>query len=170
MASESFEDRVRQLHETWAEQRDLTGLWAGSDFASRFQLLTLLHGWAAEATKTIGRVYGASFVSAVGPPPDGSDQPPGFSVTIAGGYTARFFLKERHSDGGGLWSLSATVRTPGAAGATTTVGPDRRHRGWSRGQLEDVLLSMLAAYEREEVEGPRPKASGRRALWKKAPS
>jgi hypothetical protein len=29
---------------------------------------------------------------------------------------------------------------------------------------------MLAAYEREEVEGPRPKASGRRALWKKAPS
>jgi hypothetical protein len=170
VASEAFESRVRELRDTWAEQRELAGLSAGNDLVSRFELLSVLHGWAAEAAAAITQVYGGSFLCNVSPAPQITDRPPAFLVTIGGGYTARFFLKERETSGANHWTVSAVVRTPGSSIASTTVGPDRRHRGWSRSQLEDVLLSMLAAYEREEVEGPRPKASGRRALWKKAPS
>jgi len=165
VASEAFESRVRELRDTWAEQRELSNFAGGNDFDSRFQLLTVLYGWALEAVKAISSVYGEDFLITVSPVPLASAQPPAFSVTIARGYSARFFLKERQAQGSNHWTVGAAVATPGSVIATTTVGPDRRHRGWSHGQVEEILLSMLAAYERDEVEGPRPKANGRRPLW-----
>jgi hypothetical protein len=42
-----------------------------------------------------------------------------------------------------------------------TAGPERRNGQWTRGRVEDILLSVLGAYERAASEQTR--SSGQRA-------
>ena len=59
-----------------------------------------------------------------------------------------FSLAERRRMGGSRWFIAVSVATAGPGGSAVAAGPERRNGQWTRGRLEEVLLSVLGAYER----------------------
>ena len=153
MSGESFQRRVELLRDSWAERRQLKGLASVHDFDSQIRLLTTLHSWTEEAAADIAAVYGAALSLSVSPAPESSSSNPAFTVTIGENYTVTFLLSERRRMGGARWFVSVTV---GSGGSIVAAGPERRNGQWTRGRLEDILLSVLGAYERALSEGGKP--------------
>ncbi|MCX7618345.1 hypothetical protein [Tepidiforma sp.] len=154
---EPFRRRVEQLRDAWAERRALRGIAGAHDRASQAALLRTLHGWAAEAAADIRAVYGAALPVQVSPLPPG-EEAAAFTVSVARDYTLTFALVERRRMGGPRWHIAVTLSTAGPRGAAVAAGPERRNGQWTRARLEDLLLSLLGAYERDRSEGQGPAA------------
>ncbi|MEO8540814.1 MAG: hypothetical protein ABI577_13825 [bacterium] len=163
MTGESFQRRVELLRDSWAERRQLKGLASVHDFESQLSLLSTLHSWAEDATADVLAVYGNTLTMNVSPPPDGKSTSQAFSVTLGESYTVTFSLTERRRMGGSRWFISVTVGAGGPGGSIVAAGPERRNGQWTRGRLEDILLSVLGAYERALSEGGKPHSVGLRA-------
>lgn len=153
MSRESFQRRVMVLRESWAERRALKGLASAHDFDSQYGMLVTIYQWAEEAASDIGAVYGDALAVALSPRPGRQASAPAFVITIGDQYTVTFALSERARMGSARWSIGATLGSGGPGGANTAAGPERRNSQWTRGRLEDVLLSVLGAYERGISEG-----------------
>ena len=156
MNGDSFQRRVELLRDSWAERRQLKGLAAVHDFESQLSLLGTLHGWAEAAVADILSVYGNNLIITVSPEPVAESTSQAFSVTLGEAYTVTFSLTERRRMGGSRWFISVTVGAGGPGGAIVAAGPERRNGQWTRGRLEDILLSVLGAYERSISETGKP--------------
>jgi hypothetical protein len=160
MSGESFERRVEILRDSWAERRQLKGLASVHDFESQFSLLETLHEWAQAATSDVRKVYGESFPISLTPVPEREDSTHAFAMTLANNYTVTFVLTERRRIGGSRWFVTVTVGSGGPGGTIVAAGPERRNGQWTRTRLEDILLSVLGAYERSLADGgPRSHSS-----------
>ena len=131
---EPFAQRVQSLRETWLERRMVKALASAHDRESQFQLLATLHQWALQAAADIQRVYGETLIVEVSPAPEAG-------------------LAERRRASGGSWFVDASVMGGGRGGGAIAAGPERRNGQWTRGRLEELLLSVLGAYERASVAG-----------------
>jgi len=140
--SSRFRDRVAQLRAAWRERRELERF-AGSTEAEQRALLRELHRWASEAADDIAAAYGGELRVTVTPEAP-SDDLSAFTVTIADGFRLTLSLSER---GRSRWTISAAV-TPGPGAPAVAAGPNRRSSRWTRDRLEELLLSLLTAYER----------------------
>jgi hypothetical protein len=161
---ESFATRVQALRASWAERRQVARYAGSHDFDSQFQLLLTLHEWCSEAVAEVQSVYGDALDIELSPRPAASDQPPGFTLLVGQDYAVTFTLVERQRIAGSRWHVSVAVRSPGT-GTVTHAGPERRNGQWTRTRLEDVVLSVLGAYERSlasniDDDGDRPAAGG----------
>ena len=144
MDGTSFEERVRLLRLSWEERREAATLGRGRDRASQHRVLRNVHAWAGEAIADARQVYGDEPGITISPF-DAWDE--AFSVTVAGHHRAEFALVERPSRRTGEWRVIARVTAdPGAPPGE--LGPERRTRHWTRRRVEDVLLTLLGAYER----------------------
>lgn len=145
---EPFRRRVEQLRTAWAERRALRGIAGAHDRASQPELLRTLHAWASEAAAEIRAVYGPSLAVQVSPLPAG-DEATAFTVNLARDYTLAFALVERSRTPAERWHIAVTMTTGGPRGASVAAGPERRNGQWTRARVEDLLLSLLGAYERD---------------------
>jgi hypothetical protein len=164
MSHESFQRRVAVLRDSWAERRALKGIGSAHDFDSQHNLLLTLNRWAEEAAGDIRAVYGEALAVNISPSPDQAGPAPAFVVTLGDNYTVTFVLSERTRMGNPRWAIAVTVAAGGPGGSIAAAGPERRNSQWTRGRLEDILLSVLGAYERAVSEGggwPPPASSSR---------
>ena len=136
-----FEARVRSLHEGWVERRESGFLARAHDFESQSRVLANIHRWAGECIEDVRQVYGESLPIAIDPL--GGSAP--FAVSVGAGRRAAFELVDRGSEERPSWQVVARVATGGEAGEAPE---ERRVRHWRRGQVEEILLSLLSAYER----------------------
>ena len=148
MHRETFLSRVADLRDSWSERRALSRFAGAHDFDSQFRLLLALHGWASQAAADVASVYVDGMPLSVSPWPERADLPPAFSVSVAGQHAATFSLGERPRLGGSRWHISVLLIAGRRDGAVSHAGPERRNGGWTRGRIEDLLLSLLGAYER----------------------
>lgn len=152
MQNEPFANRVQALRDSWAERRQVRGIASVHDFASQFRLLEAMHGWAEHAVAEIRAVYGESVAASVtplaGPPAGHREEERGFAVTVGAGFGAAFVLHDRRRLPGPSWSVSVSVASSGPGGTQAPAGPERRNGQWTRTRLEEVLLLLVAAYER----------------------
>jgi hypothetical protein len=121
------------------------------DFQSQLELLEALYNWAAQCVQEINAVYYPALSANLSPRPQASS--PAFSVIVGDSQTITFALAERPISGSAHWFVSARVAAAARGQAASQVGPSRRDGQWTRGRLEDVLLSVLGAYERGLSEG-----------------
>lgn len=154
MGGRSFVDRVEVLRDAWLERRELRDLSASHDFDSQFRLLSTIYSWAVGAVTDIQTVYGDSLTVLLSPPPGASDDAPAFTVSLADRCLVTFSASERRRAGASRWSIAVSI-SAGRGGTVDAAGPDRRTGSWTRGRLEDVLLSVLGAYERSLTEEAR---------------
>lgn len=152
MSSEPFINRVQALRSSWNERRRVRTLASSHDFDARFQLLLLLREWAAEAAEDIRAVYGDEMTPALSGEPTANGRPPSFTLALAPGYAITFELVSRSRAGSEHWTVATNVTSAG------TQAPAGRHRSgqWTRAQLEEAILSLLAAYERSLVSNASP--------------
>ena len=150
---EPFRRRVEQLRDAWAERRALRGIARAHDRASQLALLRTLHAWAVEAAADIRAVYGPGLAVEVSRLPADDTEAAAFTVRVAQDHTLAFALVERRRVGGTRWHIAVTMSTGGPRGSTAAAGPERRNGQWTRARLEDLLLSLLGAYERARSEG-----------------
>ena len=148
MSGESFSQRVQHLHDSWNERRQMKGIASAHDFDSQFQLLTTLRGWAEEAVAEVQGVYGETVHISLGPAPTRDPCGPSFSAFLGDSFTLAFALTERRRMGGSRWFIAVSVGSSGTGGGVVAAGPERRNGQWTRARLEDLLLSVLGAYER----------------------
>lgn len=154
MRGESFSQRVQNLRDAWSERREIKGMAGAHDFESQFRLLMTLHAWASEAVREIQAVYGKELPITLSPPPAPDPHPYGtaFSVFVESQFSLTFGLTERRRLGGGRWSVSVSFGSTGSGSGAVAAGPERRNGHWTRGRLEDLLLSLLGAWERAQSE------------------
>jgi len=144
---DTFARRVQDLREAWSEHRQLRALAAAHDFDSQYQLLLLLHRWTCDAATDINRVYEDSLDAKVEASLEPGDREPGFSFIVAPGFSIALSLAQRPRSGTPHWFISVNLNA-GPAGPGVPAGPRRRTGQWTRAQLEDLVLSVLGAYER----------------------
>jgi hypothetical protein len=162
MQRPSFVSRVEALRDSWYERRTLLRLAGSHDFDSQFGLLLTLYDWAAAAVADAAGVYDGDVPLLLSPRPDRRLVEPSFSVTIAGRDGVLFALAERRLTTGSRWHVTAALTTARRDGAVTNAGPERRNGGWTRGRVEDLVLSLIGAYERSRGEADEdPPAPGR---------
>lgn len=158
MATEPFADRVRALRDNWLERRHVRALASAHDFDSQYRLLCTLHEWAAQGTDDIRRVYGPSLPIRLSPPRRVEPREAAFSLVLGDSYVLSFALSERRRTSGSRWYIAVSIASSGPSGSVVAAGPERRNGQWTRGRLEDLLLTVLGAYERStaEPDGPGP--------------
>ena len=144
---EPFVNRVQLLRDSWLERRQVGRLAASHDFDSQFRLLLALHQWSQEAVNAAASVYSAGPAIVASPRPHRAESA-AFAVTVGERHSVTFALTERRRMSGARWHVSVSVAAQGPGGAVTQAGPERRNGQWSRARLEDVVLSLLGAYER----------------------
>jgi hypothetical protein len=147
MPGEPFALRVESLREAWIERRWMKTFASSHDFGSQYQLLLTLHHWASEAVADIRKVYGETLSVTVSARPT-PDEAPVFRVVVAGNFSVMFSLLERRRTESPHWSFAVAVTSAGRAGNVVAAGPERHKGQWTRARLEDLLLSVLGAYER----------------------
>jgi hypothetical protein len=145
---EPFGARVQQLHDAWVERRALAHLASDHNFEAQFDLLTTLHGWAEEAFRDIAAIYDGALDLWLSPAPSKADTPPAFTVRMGDQETATFALVGRSRVSTTRWHVSASIGPGAGIGRPTVAGPERSKGQWSRSRLEDLLLSLVSAYER----------------------
>jgi len=152
VATEPFADRVRALRDSWLERRQVRALASAHDFDSQYRLLRTLHEWASEGVRDIHGVYGPSLPIRVSPPPRPDRREAAFSVVLGDAHVLSFALSERRRAGGSRWYIAVSIGSAGPAGNAVAAGPERRNGQWTRGRLEDLLLTVLGAWERSSAE------------------
>lgn len=137
-----FEARVRSLHQAWLERRESWGVSRAHDIDSQRRVLSNVHRWASECIEDVRHVYGETLPLTIEP----LGERDRFEVLIGAGQCAAFALTERGNGGRASWQVVAQVVTRGGEAAEAT--DERRVRRWGRAQVEEILLSLLGAYER----------------------
>lgn len=165
MSGEPFGKRVHNLRNAWSERREIKEIAGAHDFESQFRLLATLHSWAFEAVREIRMVYGDSVHIALSPAPAPEPYGRTFSVAVANQFTLTFSLVEYRRLGGVRWSVSVSLGSRGVGGGMAAAGPERRNGHWTRGRLEDLLLTVLGAWERAQSDGEQ--AGGQASLRKR---
>lgn len=122
------------------------------DFDSQYQLLLTLHRWAVEGIRDVEEIYGEAVEVDLSPAPDRTGPAPAFSVAVAGTYSVNFALLERTHGGSSHWAVVASVISNAPRGLVVPAGPERRNGQWTRTRLEELLLSVLGAYERARTD------------------
>ena len=152
----TFAVRVQTLRDSWAERRETGCLARAHDFESQFRLLEVLHGWAVSATDDAQAVYGDRVDITVGPMPEETEGTPGFSVTVDSRHSLTVSLAQRPTNTA-RWFLKVWVSSSGVGTEPGQAGPSRLDGQWTRTRLEELILSLLGAYERSksaEVDDP----------------
>lgn len=144
---EPFRLRVAALRAQWEERREVAGFAGRHDFASQFALLLTLHRWASQAIAAVVTVYGETLTITLSPGPDETTTP-AFTLAIGEQFGAVATLVERRRSPAPQWGISVSVFSPQRDGAITTAGPERRAGQWSRSRIEELVLSLVGAYER----------------------
>ncbi len=155
MPADLFARRVQTLRDSWIERRQVQSFASSHDFDSQYQLLLTLHRWAFEAIHDVQEIYRESVSIKLSPAPDGRGAHPAFSMALAGTYSVNFSLQERVRAGTSHWSVAACVISNAPGGIVVPAGPERRNGQWTRGRLEELLLSVLGAYERSRSDRAR---------------
>ena len=137
-----FEVRVRSLREGWVERRESGFLSRSHDFDSQRQVLANIHRWATECIEDVRHVYGEAFPITIDPLGDAGP----FRITVGAVQNAAFELVDRGGAERPSWQVVARVATGG--GEAGQAPEERRVRHWRRSQVEEILLSLLSAYER----------------------
>ena len=145
MTREPFAGRVRALRDSWDERRRVARLASTHTFDSQYLLLLTLHEWAREAVGDVREVYGNTFPIDLGPLPAREQDPPAFSMLVAQAHALTLSLIERRRGVEPSWHVTVSVE---GELQSHQAGPDRRNGHWTRGRLEDVLLSVMGTYER----------------------
>lgn len=151
-ARHQFRERVQALRDSWEERREVRPLAASFDLDSQCRLLAVLHNWAEDCAAIIRSIYGQQFDLVVESLPGG--EPHAFSVRLGGVMSLTFALTQRRRQGSSLWTISAHVSAI-HRGFLVPVDPERRNGPWSRARLENLILSLLGAYERSRTGLPR---------------
>ncbi|MGD9932572.1 MAG: hypothetical protein AB7T37_02550 [Dehalococcoidia bacterium] len=146
--SGSFESRLRALYDRWEERREIGLLARSHDFASQFELLRRMHGWATECSEAVVRVYGAELPVTLSPMPDPGDNP-AFTLSIGRGRVT-FSLINRDRATSQSWFITGQ-RVAAGSGTPSAVGPHRSDGSWSRPLVEELLLDLVAAFERRRA-------------------
>ena len=134
-----FEARVRSLHEGWLERRESWLLARAHDFDSQARVLANIHRWASECIEDVRHVYGEALPITIDPLTEGAR----FAVTVGAGQCATFELVDRGGGERSAWQVIA-----GVAADAEEAPEERRVRHWRRSQVEEIVLSLLSAYER----------------------
>lgn len=150
--ADSFPAKVTALREAWLVRRHMKHLGQQRDLASRFELLEVLHGWTGRCLEAIADVYGSSLSIDFTPRPDLATDLLSFAVTLQGQYRVSFALYPR-DEAQMQWDLDVQVSTPNSVLA---AGQSRSAGQWTRGRVEELLLTLLAAIERAQFDGYRP--------------
>jgi hypothetical protein len=163
--TEPFARRVQTLRDAWLERRQTQSFAGSHDFDSQYHLILTLHEWACDALEEIATIYGATVDIGLSPAPERGGAAPAFSLAVAGTYSVNFALQERGHPGSGHWTVAASVISNAPGGLVVPAGPERRNGQWTRGRLEELLLSVLGAYERarsdRDSQGASLRASAR---------
>lgn len=160
VTGEPFPQRVQALRDAWRERREVKGLASNHDYGAQYALLLTLHRWAAEAASQIDSVYEGALPVSVSAAPDKTGIA-AFQFLLADAFTVSFSLEERRRMGNSRWHVAVSV-SAGGAGGVVPAGPERRNGQWTRGRVEDLLLSVLGAYERSLADRPAAGARGRK--------
>ncbi len=136
-----FEARVRSLHEGWLERRESWLLSRAHDLDSQRRVLDNIHRWASECIEDVRHVYGEALPITIEP----LEEQDRFTITVGDSQCAAFEIFDRGSDERPSWQVVARVAAGGEAGEAPE---ERRVRHWRRSQVEEILLSLLSAYER----------------------
>ena len=142
MEGTPFEARVRSLREKWVERRETGTLSRSHDLESQLRVFENVHRWASECLGDIDIVYGEALNTAIDPLA-GSGASRRFAVAVGGDERATFELVDRGTAERPAWL--GVVRV--AAGGRPREG-ERRIRFWRRPQVEEIVRSLLGAYER----------------------
>ncbi len=146
--TEPFAARVRTSHESWQERREVKALASAHDRDSQLRLLLALHRWATGAIEDIRSVYGNELPAEISPVPRRDDVSPAFTVSLGGSHVLTLSLLERRRLTVQHWYVSVSYSSAATGGEGVMAGPERRNGQWTRGRLEDLLLSILGSYER----------------------
>ncbi len=155
-----FIERVQALRASWQERREVLGIAGSHEYDPQLGLLLTIYRWTSEAAAQVSAVYGSDLDLTLSPAPRAGESPT-FQLVLADSFVLRFALHERRRIGNPRWHISATMAA-GAEAGVTAVGPERRNGQWTRARVEDILLSLLGAYERTLADRPR-KSPRRRA-------
>ncbi len=137
-----FEARVRSLREGWLDRRESGLLARTHDFDSQRRVLANIHRWASECIDDVRHVYGEELPITTGPLGEHGR----FAISVGTGQRAVFELLDRGGGERPTWQVVARVTTGGAEAGEAPE--ERRVRHWRRSQVEEILLSLLSAYER----------------------
>jgi len=149
-----FEERVQTLKESWEETRLLSALASHHDRQSQYELLRTMHGWCGEAVAAIHAVYGSGLGLALSDEPEIANARPSFSLAIQGGEGLLAWIEE---SGEGSWEVAVRVAPSPGKGDWMPVPVPRGRRTWSRSLIEELVLRLLASFERQR----RPEAGMR---------
>ncbi len=155
MESEQFDGKIRALRQLWDEKRQTAQLSTGDEFATRFDLLRLIHRWLEESLVAIARHYGEAVGARLGPLPSPENATDGFTLTIFESYVLKFRLASRKGPVGEIWTVVGEAGNLGSRPMLTALGPTRRHGQWTRERIEQILLSILSQFERDRYEPDR---------------
>lgn len=145
MIREPFRYRVEALREAWRDRRDAARLSARRDQPAQEQLLRLLHEWVAASLVDVRAVYGPSLPAFLDPESAEAAAAAGaFTVTIGPG-AAAFALRQQRREGAHAWRIASTITV---AGQPLSAARGARARRWTRAKVDDIILTLLAAYER----------------------
>ena len=142
-----FEARVRSLHEGWVERRESGILARAHDFDSQRRVLANIHRWASECIGDVRQVYDETLPLSIDPLEQDARGGAFFAVTVGAGPRVSFELVDRGSGERSSWQVVARVGA-GRDEAGAARLEERRVRHWRRSQVEEILLSLLSAYER----------------------
>ena len=124
------------------ERRETGTLSRSHDLESQLRVFENVHRWASECLGDIDIVYGEALNTAIDPLA-GSGASRRFAVVVGGDERATFELVDRGTAERPAWLVVVRV----AAGGRPREA-ERRIRFWRRPQVEEIVLSLLGAYER----------------------
>ena len=146
-AGQPFAPRVAELHSAWAERRALKEMAASHDFDAQFRLLGTLYGWAEQSCAAIREVYHDRPAVTLSP---SSRELLGrsFEIALDGTHALTVSLVERIEAHRRQWRVVASFNSQPRRTAATPQTVSRMPV-WTRKAFEDLVLTVLDAYERD---------------------
>jgi hypothetical protein len=152
---DAFSDQVAALRENWRERRELRMLadQDGDEFGAQSLVLLRLYDWVRASLEEVELIYAGEIALSLSerPHPPGCDW---FRVAVGTDdgieYSVSVTLVRASS---GHAAIRATVTLPRSS-APVAVAPARHFGAWTRRGMQNVLLSLLTAYERDREPSP----------------
>jgi hypothetical protein len=143
-----FSEKLRAIHDSWAEARDTREIRRLRTAAAQAEMLALIHAWCVRLAAQMEEIYG-SLVRLSALNPYGSEDM-GFDLAIGDDHQMAVSLQPGKASTSGsapTWEVQIRLRYPEEpAWVVATWG--RRNQNWTRQRIEEVLLSLLSAFER----------------------
>lgn len=144
-----FAPRVAELHSAWAERRALKEMAASHDFDAQFRLLGTLYGWAEQSSAAICEVYHDRPTITLSPS-SRALLGRSFEIAVDGTHTLTVSLVERLEAHRRHWRVVASFTSPLRRGLAPPQAVSRIPV-WTRKAFEDLVLTVLDAYERDSA-------------------